>query len=72
MKFGPLLMAIASAADALISCMGHKRFINKNAIMLIHQLRTGFWGKADEFEEEAKNNKKLMKILKGIYLIKLI
>ena len=36
--------------------------------MLIHQLRTGFWGKADEFEEEIKNNKKLMKILKNIYL----
>jgi len=60
----------AASAATLISCMGHKRFINKNAIMLIHQLRTGFWGKADEFEEEAKNNKKLMKILKNIYLEK--
>jgi ATP-dependent Clp endopeptidase proteolytic subunit ClpP len=58
----------AASAATLISCMGHKRFINKNAIMLIHQLRTGFWGKADEFEEEAKNNKKIMKIIRNIYL----
>lgn len=60
----------AASAATLISCMGHKRFINKNAIMLIHQLRTGFWGKADEFEEEVQNNKKLMKILRNIYLDK--
>ena len=60
----------AASAATLISCMGHKRFINKNAIMLIHQLRTGFWGKADEFEEEDKNNKKIMKIIRNIYLDK--
>jgi len=60
----------AASAATLISCMGHKRFINKNAIMLIHQLRTEFWGKADEFEEEVKNNKKIMKIIRTIYLDK--
>jgi len=27
--------------------------------MLIHQLRTGLWGKADEFDEEVKNKLKI-------------
>ena len=36
--------------------------------MLIHQLRSGFWGTASDFAEENKNNKKFMKIIKNIYL----
>ena len=35
--------------------------------MLIHQLRSGFWGTVSEFEEENKNNKTFMKIIKTIY-----
>jgi ATP-dependent protease ClpP protease subunit len=55
------------SAATLISCSGHRRFITKNSLMLIHQIRTGFWGKADEFEEEVKNNQKFMKIITELY-----
>lgn len=58
------------SAATLISCSGHRRFITKNSLMLIHQIRTGFWGKADEFEEEVKNNKKFMRIIRNLYLEK--
>ena len=35
--------------------------------MLIHQLSSGFWGKYEEFEDEAKNLDRLMKMIKNIY-----
>ena len=35
--------------------------------MLIHQLSSGFWGKHNEFKDEMKNQKKLMKVIKKIY-----
>ena len=56
-----------SSAATLIAVIGKKRYIGKYSIMLIHQLRSGFWGTASEFEEENKNNKTFMKIIKNIY-----
>ena len=35
--------------------------------MLIHQLSTVFWGKMHEFDDEMKNLKNLMKLIKNIY-----
>ena len=57
----------AASAATLISVCGHHRQITKNSHMLIHQLNTGFFGKHNEFEDEMKNQKTLMKLIKKIY-----
>lgn len=57
----------AVSAATLISVVAHKRYIHKNAHMLIHQLSSGFWGKMMELEDEFKNLKKYTKKLINIY-----
>ena len=57
----------AASAATLISVVGDKRYIHKNAHMLIHQISSGFWGKMMEFEDELKNLKKYTKKLVKIY-----
>lgn len=71
-KFNPIpvytiVEGAAASAATLISVNGKKKFITKNSYMLVHQLRSGFWGKMAEFEDEIKNLKSLMKIIKKIY-----
>jgi len=56
-----------ASAGTLISLAGEKRFMNKNAYMLIHELRGGMWGKMTEVDEEYLNLKKLMKHISRIY-----
>ena len=60
---------VASAAS-LIALGGHEVWMQKHSMLLIHQLSTGFSGKYQEFKDENKNNKLVMKILKNIYLSK--
>lgn len=57
---------VASAGTLLI-LGAKKRIMYKYSDVLIHQLSTGFWGKYEEMVEEAKNCKKLMKMMKDIY-----
>ena len=57
-----------ASAGTLISLAGEKRFMNKNAYMLIHELRSGIWGKMTELNEEYANLKKLMKHITKIYV----
>lgn len=57
----------AASAATLISVVGEKRFMGKHAHMLIHQLSSVFWGTMADFDDEMKNLKKLMKIIKKIY-----
>ena len=57
----------AASAATLISVVGHKRYIHKNANMLIHQITSGFWGKMMEIEDEMKNLNLYMNKLKEIY-----
>lgn len=57
----------AASAATLISMVCHERHINKHAMMLIHQISGGFWGKMDEFEDEMKNMKQTMKLIMKIY-----
>jgi len=59
---------VASAA-VLISMAGHQRYIRKNSYMLIHEIRSGCWGKFSECQDDMKNNKIIMKDLKK-YLLK--
>ncbi len=57
-----------ASAGTLISISGEKRYMTKNAYMLIHQLRSGYWGKMSDIEDEVSNLKKLMKHITNIYL----
>ena len=57
---------VASSAS-LILLAGHEKLGMPNSQILIHQLRTEFWGKYDELLDEVKNSKKLMKCVKQLY-----
>jgi ATP-dependent Clp endopeptidase proteolytic subunit ClpP len=57
----------SASAGTLLSVVGKKRYMTKNAYMLIHQLSSGFWGKMGEIEDEFKNLEDLMKRIKDIY-----
>lgn len=48
-----------ASAGTIISVAGAKRFIQPNAYMLIHQLRSGVWGKMTDIDEEYSNLKKV-------------
>ena len=57
---------VASAATLLL-LGGHERRIMPHTHVLIHQLRTGFWGKYDELKDEYRNSTLLMESLMDIY-----
>jgi len=57
-----------ASAGTLISLAGKKRFIQPNAYMLIHELRSGLWGKMSDITEEFDNLKKLMDHLIRFYI----
>jgi ATP-dependent protease ClpP protease subunit len=56
-----------ASAGTLISICGDKRFMLPNAYMLIHELRSEFWGKMTDIEEEIKNLKKTMEHVTSLY-----
>ena len=55
-----------AAAGTLLSLVGKKRYMTKNSFMLIHELRSGFWGKFSDAREELGNLEKLMTTLINI------
>ena len=57
-----------ASAGTLISVCGKKRYIHKHSSMLIHELRSGTWGKMSVLEEEFENLKKMMDKIKTIYV----
>jgi len=59
---------LAASSATLISVSCHKRFMNKNSVMLIHQVSSWFSGTHENFKDEYKNLEVLMNLLKGIYL----
>lgn len=59
-----------ASAGTLISLAGEKRFISKNAYMLLHELRSGVWGKMSSIEEEMENLKKMMDHITTYYMNK--
>lgn len=66
-KVVSIIEGFAASAATIISVVASERVIQKHAYMLIHQLSSGFWGKYQEFEDEAKNLDRLMKMIKQIY-----
>lgn len=57
-----------ASAGTLISLAAEKRYIRPNAYMLIHELRSGVWGKMSSIEEEVENLKKIMEHIHTFYL----
>lgn len=49
-----------ASAGTLITLAGKKKFMTANAYMLIHELRSGVWGKMSSIDEEYLNLKKVM------------
>jgi ATP-dependent protease ClpP protease subunit len=60
----------AASAATLISVCGAKRYIKKHASMLIHQVRSGMWGKMSEIEDDYLNLQKTHDQIKQIYVEK--
>lgn len=56
-----------ASAGTLLSLAGKKRFIQPNGYMLIHELRSGMWGKMTSLTEEYDNLKKIMNHLIQFY-----
>lgn len=57
----------AASAATLISVAGHRRFVGKHSLMLIHQLSAFISGTFEQLTDEHENNKRLMNLIKGIY-----
>jgi len=57
-----------ASAATLFSVVGKRRFIKAHSYMLIHQLSSCCWGKHSDFLDEIENQKKLMIMIKNIYL----
>jgi len=56
-----------ASAATFLSVVGNKRFINRHAVMLIHQLSSFMWGKYEEFKDEMQNLDMLMDMIRGVY-----
>lgn len=56
-----------ASAGTLITLAGEKRYITPNAYMLIHELRSGVWGKMTSINEEYLNLKKVMDHITEFY-----
>jgi len=56
-----------ASAGTLISVCGTRRFMHRHSSMLIHELRSGTWGKMSVIEDEVENLKKMMGKIKEIY-----
>ena len=57
---------VASAATFIL--LGGKEVkMNEHSHILIHQIRTQFWGKFDELCDEMKNSANLMNMVRAIY-----
>lgn len=59
---------MVASAGTLISLAGKKRFITEHSYMLIHQLRSGHWGKFSEMKDDYDNSKNLMEDIKKYYV----
>jgi ATP-dependent protease ClpP protease subunit len=59
-----------SSAGTIISIHGDKRYICENAYVLIHELRSGCWGKLAYIDDNYKNCLKIQEHINRIYLTK--
>jgi ATP-dependent Clp protease, protease subunit len=57
-----------ASAGTLISLAGKRRFITPNSFMMIHEVRSGFWGRYSDVRVEHENLTKLMEHIRRYYL----
>lgn len=57
----------AASAATFISIVCKKRYIRPHAFMLIHQMSSGVWGKADQILDEAENIKRITSVTEEMY-----
>lgn len=62
-----IIEGCAASAATLMSVAGTKRYMHKNACMLVHQLSGHMWGKFQDMEDDMENSKMLMAKIKNIY-----
>ena len=58
----------AASAGTFISIMGKRRFIDENAMMLIHQLSAEISGNHEEIKEDVQNAEMQMEIIRRLYV----
>jgi ATP-dependent protease ClpP protease subunit len=63
-----IIEGASASAATLISIVGEKRYMCKNASMLIHQLSSWTQGKMNELEDEFYNLGDMMEHIKKIYI----
>ena len=59
-----------ASAGTLISLAGNKRYITPNSFMMIHEIRSGFWGRYSDTRVEYENLTKLMEHVVKYYIEK--
>lgn len=55
-----IVSGYVASAGTLISLSGKRRFITPNSFMMIHEIRSGFWGRYSDARVEHENMTKLM------------
>ena len=58
---------VVASSGTLLSCVANKRFITKHSCMLIHQVKSTFWGNYSQFQDEVTNLSLIMEIINKIY-----
>lgn len=59
---------IVASAGTLLSLAGTRKFITENSYMLIHELRSGSWGKFSFIKDNYDNCNNLMEHIKNYYI----
>lgn len=62
-----VIRGYACSAATLMSVVGKKRFMTRNAAMLIHELSSGVIGKFSSIKDEYENGSLLMQMIRNIY-----
>lgn len=58
----------AASAATFLLLAARRRLATPHARILIHQVRTGFWGKWQELQDEVRNTDMIMSTMRQIYL----
>jgi ATP-dependent protease ClpP protease subunit len=63
-----VIEGMVASAGTLVSLAGERRYIMKNAFALLHEVRSGFWGKMTSINEEIMNLKKVTSVITEYYI----
>lgn len=65
-----VISGYVASAGTLLSLAGKKRYMTPNSFMMVHEIRSGFWGKYSDARIEYENVVKLMEHVIQYYLDK--